>query len=115
MSQWNKRIRTLSPRDRARYEELAEEFEAAWAGSAEPAIETYLQAGNLRLLLLVHFIKCDLEFRHGLGQFRRVEDYLKRFPELAGESDALLELVLCEYSLERPNRPTADDLIARFP
>ncbi len=117
MTNLRKRLRSLSPADRATYEALAEQFEAAWndAAAPEPAIEPLLPAGPVRLLLLVHLVRCDLELRRARGQTRRVEDYCVRFPELADDADLLLELLLCEYELDGPGRRCIDEYVRRFP
>ena len=116
MSHWRKRIRDLDSTIRDRYESVAEAFETAWAdaSASEPQIETYLEDGPVRLPLLVHLVKCDLEFRYGRGEERHLEDYLARFPELSGDFDAMLELVLCESHVAERSLD-ADELARRFP
>jgi hypothetical protein len=117
MSGMRKRVRELSPADRERYEALAIQFESAWGtAGAEPEIEALLPAdGRVRLPLLVHLAKCDLEFRHGRGEVRHVEDYVARFPELMADPAALLDLLICEYGLARGQGAQPNDFARRFP
>ncbi|MFO0863748.1 MAG: serine/threonine-protein kinase [Gemmataceae bacterium] len=116
MSRWKQRVRDLDTAHRNRYENRAEAFETAWAdasGSA-PSVEAFLEEGAHRLPLLVHLVKCDLEFRLDRGELRQIEDYLDRFPELAADADALLELALGE-SQWTENQPNREELVRRFP
>lgn len=117
MSSIRRRVRELGPADRDTYETLAMQFESAWATpGAEPEIEPLLPAsGPVRLPLLVHLAKCDMEFRRERGEVRRVEDYVSRFPELSADPAALLDLLICEYSLARTEGAHPDDFARRFP
>jgi tRNA A-37 threonylcarbamoyl transferase component Bud32 len=116
MSHWKKRIRDLDAASRDLYESRAEAFEIAWAdasGSA-PSIDAFLEGGPVRLPLLVHLVKCDLEFRQGRGEPKLIEEYVERYPELAADAEALLEVVSCELQL-RDASPDWDEIVRRFP
>ncbi len=69
-----------------RIEPILGAFEAAWrSGTAPPDIEAFPGAGGPdRLLLVEKLVLTDLEFRLKAGQDVRLEEYLRRFPELAG-------------------------------
>ncbi|HTU21906.1 MAG TPA: protein kinase [Gemmataceae bacterium] len=112
------RVRLLSPADRREYESLAERFESAWgrATNSVPEIAPFLPAdGPVRLPLLVHLAKCDLELRRRLVEPCRLEEYQKSFPDLAADPSALLELLLCEYRVSRADGARPEDFSRRFP
>jgi serine/threonine protein kinase len=92
-------------------------FEAAWQQSPWPAVEQFLPAEpSQRWPSLVPLLVCDLERRLRQGQPLRVEDYLRRFPELAQDEAGLAELVAVEYEQLR-GRPgvVLADYLQRFP
>src|SRR5271155_6006951 len=77
---------------------LLERFEQAWQAGTPPAIEDYLSDTALdRSVLLRELVHTDLEYRLHAGEAVRVEEYLRRFPELAGDAEELLELIAAEY------------------
>jgi len=49
----------------------------------------------------VELIHTDLECRIKAGEGIRVEVYLERYPELAGDTDAVLDLIAAEYRQRR--------------
>src|SRR4051812_22983101 len=92
-------------------------FENAWQRGPRPAIDDYLPAGDLRAALLIELVHIDLELRLKAGEAARVEEYLGRYPELAGDAEAAGELIAAEYELRRRNEPglSLDDYARRFP
>jgi serine/threonine-protein kinase len=94
-----------------------ERFEQAWQAGARPRVEDYLPGGRQTLAVLLPLVHVDLERRLTAGQPARVEDYLARFPVLAGSPEALVELAEAEYRLRHRADPKlrADEYLARFP
>src|SRR5262249_547892 len=109
------RVRALSRTDRAAYETAAERFEQSWADAngEVPEIDRFLTAEEpVRTLLLVHLIKCDMEFRRRRDAASIVEEYLARFPGLGDDREAVLDLALWEY---RVDRQPIEEFQRRFP
>jgi hypothetical protein len=97
--------------------DLLVRFEAAWHQGQCPAVEAFLPTDAVqRRPALLPLLCCDLERRLRLGHAVRVEDYLKRFPELAEDAASLGELVVVEYEVVR-QRPgvSLTDYVQRFP
>ena len=92
-------------------------FEHAWRRGESPAIENFLLAeGAERPALLLELVHADLEFRLKSARPIRVEEYLQRYPELARDREALLDLIAAEYELRLRQGPVeATDYEARFP
>jgi hypothetical protein len=83
-------------------ERILERFEDAWRAGERPALEEYLaQSGPDRRALLIELVHEDLEYRIGAGEAARVEGYLERFPELRGDTTAVLDLIATEYEERR--------------
>ena len=81
-------------------------FEDAWHQGPRPAIDDYLPAaGGLRDRLLVELAHLELELRLKAGEAARVEEYLTRYPELAGDPVVPLDLIAAEYELRRRGEP----------
>jgi len=102
----------------ARCERLIMAFERAWQANDAPEIDDYLQIeGPERLALLVELVHADLEFRLKEGEPARIETYLSRFPELAGDGHIVTELAAAEYELRRRQQDstTLDEYQRRFP
>jgi len=121
--------------------EMAEQFrrrvaeldDAGWAAVARAvwALEDAWRAGGpgelgeflpepgspLREVMLVELIKVDLEHRWKRDEPKKVEDYLREWPELAGKLEWLAELVEAEWltraSVGSP--ASAEAVWARFP
>jgi hypothetical protein len=100
-------------------ESLLASFEGAWRQGQAPSIRDFLsrttpEESRATLVELVH---TDLEYRLRAGQSCRVEEYLRAFPELAGDGDLLRELVVSEYELRQcyQDRPTLEEYADRFP
>jgi serine/threonine protein kinase len=97
---------------------IAERFEAAWKRGERPEIDAYLAAEDGdRKALLVELVHMHLELRLKAGEEARVEDYLKRYPELAEGPDELRGLVLTEYQIRKrqPGSTDLEDYCRRFP
>src|SRR5262245_45536801 len=71
-----------------------------------PALEEFLPEGPERHEALVELVHAELEHRLGRGEPARVEDYLARFPELAGPP--LTSLVRAELRLRARAEPALD-------
>jgi WD40 repeat protein len=100
------------------WEGLLKRFEQAWRGGPPPAIDDYLPAADLvNLALLVELVHIDLEFRLKAGEAARAEDYLARYPALAADPDAVLDLLAAEHALRRRAEPDLDpaEYDRRFP
>ncbi len=94
--------RILASPSWARCEERIKAFEEAWVRGDAPAVDDYLDGeGTLRHALLVELVHADLEFRLKASEAARVETYLVRYPEVAGDRAAVLELLAAEYGLRR--------------
>jgi serine/threonine protein kinase/Tfp pilus assembly protein PilF len=92
--------------DQNTLDEIVERFEDAWQSGKRPSIEEYLSAvGSGCSSLLTALVHVDLEIRIKAGECARVEEYLKRYPELGGDRQVLLELVGAEYELRRRREP----------
>ena len=122
MSMIRKRVRELLAAEREQYETLAERFESACddpsrCDRADRLIEELLPpSGPVRTLLLVHCIQCELDSgrdRKELGV--GLAEYFARFPELASDPDAPIELAQCEYPFAQADGISLDDFVARFP
>jgi eukaryotic-like serine/threonine-protein kinase len=99
-------------------ESVAGRFEEAWQRGERPAVEDFLPAADgLRARLLLELVHADLELRLKAGEEARVEEYLKRYPELGGEAEVVRGLVAAEWDLRRRLEPglTAAEYLERFP
>lgn len=107
----------LSPEDSARLESRVSRFEAAWQGGERPALDDYLSGdGPQRRAQLLELIYTDLEYRLKAGEPARVEDYLRRYPELAADRDVVLDLFAVEFELRcRFSQPCGEAYQQRFP
>src|SRR5262245_44667564 len=83
-----------------------------------PPLRPYAERAQpvFRGAALAELVKVDLERRWSSGDRRRVEDYLKDYPELSS-SDSLAEIVQQEYFLRSRGgeNPSASELRSRFP
>jgi serine/threonine protein kinase/WD40 repeat protein len=80
-------------------------------------MDDYLPAGDGRKLVLVELVHIDLELRLKAGEAARAEEYLDRYPELAGDRSTVLELIAFEYQLRLREEPglLVADYLQRFP
>jgi WD40 repeat protein/serine/threonine protein kinase len=101
-----------------RLERATERFERARRGGESPAIEECLPPDQeIRVAVLIELVHAELELRLRAGEPARVEEYLRRFPEL-GEDEAIArDLVVSELALRRAHEPGVafDEYLARFP
>jgi hypothetical protein len=89
----------LSVGERAEVARCTGAFDDAWQHHPDrpPELSAFLPADpRLRLPVLVELAHIDLERRLKLGGPARVEEYLRRFPELAADADVVWALVVAE-------------------
>jgi serine/threonine protein kinase len=100
-----------------RLEQILAGFEDAWQRGERPNLDDYLHEGaEYRNLLLLELVHGDLEYRLRAGEAARVEDYLRRYPELAREPGAVVGLVAAEYALRlRADGCSVEEFLERFP
>ncbi len=99
-------------------EEVIARFEAAWQEGRPPTLDDYLpDPAAPPLDLLIELVHADLECRLKAGEEARVETYLERYPALAGERTAVLDLIAAEYRFRQRRRPdtTLEEYGRRFP
>ncbi|HEY7428426.1 MAG TPA: serine/threonine-protein kinase, partial [Gemmataceae bacterium] len=93
-------------------------FNQLWLDGARPVLDDYLVNldADCRLAVLAELVHVELEFRLKAGERVRVEEYLKRYPEL-DRPDVLHSLVVAEYRLRQRREPglTAGEYGERFP
>src|SRR6516225_9115760 len=99
-------------------EDAVRRFEQAWRQGLRPAIDDHLPTGDpLRRRVLIQLVHIDLELRLKFGEAARVEDYLARYPDLAGDSVVAQALIAAEYEMRRrcERGLTLADYLQRFP
>lgn len=102
----------------AEREQIVARFEDAWQRDEHPTIEDYVVAeGDERQAILVELVHAELECRLKAGDSARVEEYLERYPELAGDGNTVIELVDTEYSTRcsHDRSTTVAEYLERFP
>jgi serine/threonine protein kinase len=91
---------------RHRLETVFERFEGAWLGGGRPVLDDFLPAaGPERAALLPELVLIDLECRFKAGEAVRLEPYLTRYPDLAGDTAAVLRCLAQEFTLRRRREP----------
>jgi tetratricopeptide (TPR) repeat protein len=97
-------------------EQVVERFEDAWQRGERPNIDAYLPAGG-RAAALVELVHADLEYRLKHGETARVEDYLRRYPDLSSDRAVVLALLAAEYRQRRRREPGLGlaEYAGRFP
>src|SRR5438132_12472120 len=94
-------------------------FEKAWQQADAVDLNQFLPPSGdlLRVVALAEFIKTDLEIRWRKGQSPVLEEYLKRYPELAEDRPVLDQLVYEEFAVRNRHGDKPDLAIyrARFP
>ncbi len=101
-----------------RLEEVLERFEAAWHRGERPCIDDFLTPAQPECgALLIELAHAELELRLKAGETARVEEYLRRYPELGQDPAVVLELAVAEYGLRcrAGEAVTVDEYLARFP
>src|SRR5438874_10268196 len=98
---------------------ILERFEQEWQERPPARLEAYLPGPGEpgRLAALIDLAHIDLEYRWKAGAGLPVEDYLRRFPELAADPQVVLDLAAWEFDLRRRREPdlSADEFLRRFP
>jgi hypothetical protein len=104
---------------RAGLEAAVHGFESAWQRGERPDINAALAGltGEDRAAALVELVHIDLELRLKAGEPARVEDYLRRHPELAGRTAVVRSLIDAEYRQRGRGGPDLglEDYRVRFP
>src|SRR6516225_5237575 len=93
-------------------------FENGWRQGPRPTIDDYLPSGDpLHARVLIELVHIDLELRLKAGEAARVEEYLARYPELAGDRAVSLALIAAEHEFRRRRESglTLDEYLERFP
>ncbi len=92
----------------AQVHELVQRFEDAWLRGDRPALADYLPAAaGPRRAALLELVHTALEFQIKAGETTGLGAYLDRFPELADDHRAVLELAAQEYELRQRVSRTA--------
>src|SRR5690242_857230 len=101
------------------WETLLDRFDRACQAGGGPRLEDFLngEAAALPLPALMALVHVDLEYRLKAGEGARIEEYLARFPEIAGDDSRLLDLVAWECLLRRRREPevSVEEYARRFP
>ena len=84
-----------------RRERIVEAFETAWQAGERPEIDDFLPEGADRRPVLIELIQSDIESRLAADLPRPVEDYLERYPDLAGDRNLVLKLIDTEIRHRR--------------
>jgi tetratricopeptide (TPR) repeat protein len=96
-----------------------ERFDEAWQLGTAPRLEDFLPEppDSGPLAVLGDLIHADLEYRLKGGEGVRVEDYLARYPRVAGEEGLVLDLLAWEFELRHRREPglQVDEYLRRFP
>jgi pSer/pThr/pTyr-binding forkhead associated (FHA) protein len=100
-------------------DELAARFEQEWLAGRGPRMEDFLSAASsaARASLMRELVLLDMEMRLEAGDPVRVEDYLKRFPELKSEPKWIANFLVAECTFRRVHEPTLniEEFMRRFP
>ena len=99
-------------------EDLIAEFEQRLLAGDDPDILEFADPGDPNLAILFdELLHTDLELRLRLGQGKKVEDYVNRFPELQERQDLLTELLKTEYKVRSKFEPglRLQEFADRFP
>lgn len=98
-------------------DEVLERFEACCRCGERPDLAAFVPSDPAaRHQTLAELVHLDLEYRLRDGEPVRVEDYLGRFPELAADAAAVLDLIGTEYALRQVLLGlSVEEYLARFP
>src|SRR5947209_18333984 len=108
----------LPPDTGERSKRLREALRAAWDQGGRPRIEDFLPAeGPRQPAAVADLAKIELELRLRARDEARIEEYLRRFPELARDDEAVWHLLRAELDLRRGREPESafQDACRRFP
>ncbi|HMF13292.1 MAG TPA: serine/threonine-protein kinase, partial [Gemmataceae bacterium] len=99
----------------AELDQCVEAFQAALARGRRPSLEDFLPAGPATVVL-AELVHSELVFRLNQGEPARVEEYLARYPRLAGDP-AVVDLVVAEYTIRHQRESTLNwgSYLERFP
>src|SRR5262245_727110 len=89
-----------------------------WQRGERPDVREFVAlAGELEAAELAAVLGMDQLCRWEAGERVPAEDYLDRYPRLADDAEAALELIYGEYLLrqQRGEAPREEDFLARFP
>jgi serine/threonine protein kinase len=106
------------PQQSTALDAIVDQFEQAWIQGRPVPLEQFLPPeGPLRAQVLVELVHADLECRLKAGEAARVESYLQRYPELAGQPNVVVSLVRHEIDQRRRREPnlSTEEFAARFP
>ena len=97
---------------------LAHQFQTLWESNGTPPdVFAFLErhAGSESAIQLA-VLRCDQEHRWKSDEPLKVEDYLARLPDLAGDSHCKLELAVGEFQARQngANSPSLEEFLSRF-
>jgi serine/threonine-protein kinase len=118
MPEHDKLIDDLPSDDWGKLGWIIKRFEYAWRRGERPEIDEYLPTNDPeRVPKLVELIHVELECRLKHGETPRVEDYLKRYPELTADPAVVLDLIVAEFQVRRRTDTTVTpaEYLERFP
>jgi tetratricopeptide (TPR) repeat protein len=119
MPAWDEELSDLPTAASDRLEEVLRQFEEAWRQGRRPDPEDFLGGtdGGERRALLIELAHEHLGRRLQTGEPARAEEYLRRYPELAHDREAVLRLLAAEYRSRLPQEPglTPEEYRPRFP
>src|SRR5262245_32521685 len=102
--------RTMLPE----HELILRRFEDAWRRGERPSLDDYLAAPSDCPALLAELVHLDLAYRCRSGEAARLEEYLSRYPQLAGDRGLLLDFIATEFQARQPEC-SMDEYRHRFP
>jgi tetratricopeptide (TPR) repeat protein len=108
----------VAPKPEYSPEETVRRFESAWWQGKHPELEDYLPSNlESRRTVLPEMTRIDLRCKLNCRETVRAEQYLERYPELADNRPAVLELLALEYELRRREQPglPVKEYLDRFP
>jgi serine/threonine protein kinase len=92
----------LSLAQQAEIQSQIDAFVRAWQPEQRPPISKYLPSDpDTRTAALPALVQADLELRFEAGEPTEVEAYLSDFPEIAQNSDVVVELIAAEQALRK--------------
>ena len=98
--------------------EPSEELGRLWERGARDDVDALLNAvGPLSATQLAEVLHVDQHHRWQAGERTTAETYLKRFPDICTEADAVVDLIFHEYLLRERlgERPVSQEYLDRFP